>query len=174
MIFFVATIGNYDYAINWIFHQDGVLEVDCALTGIMQAKGVEMMRVAGESEPDQDADHLIAEHLMAPHHQHFFSFRLDLDIDGVNNSVAEINTRAAAAGPDNPNLTGMVTEETVFHSERGAERRINTESARAWRVMNPALQNSLGLQPELHPCSWRQCRPLHRARITSATTRPLR
>jgi hypothetical protein len=24
---FVATIGNYDYAISWIFHQDGVLEV---------------------------------------------------------------------------------------------------------------------------------------------------
>ncbi|HKE39035.1 MAG TPA: primary-amine oxidase [Casimicrobiaceae bacterium] len=147
VVFFVATIGNYDYAINWIFHQDGVLEVDCALTGIMQAKGVDMTTVAGESKPDQHADHLIAEHLVAPHHQHFFSFRLDLDIDGVNNSVAEINTRAAAAGPDNPSLNGMVTEETVFHSERGAQRRINTESARAWRVMNPALQNSLGQHP---------------------------
>ena len=28
VIFFIATIGNYDYAINWIFHQDGVLELD--------------------------------------------------------------------------------------------------------------------------------------------------
>ena len=40
VIFFIATIGNYDYAINWIFHQDGVLEVDAALTGIMLPKGV--------------------------------------------------------------------------------------------------------------------------------------
>ena len=40
VIFFIATIGNYDYAINWIFHQDGVLELDAALTGIMLPKGV--------------------------------------------------------------------------------------------------------------------------------------
>ena len=36
---FIATIGNYDYALNWIFHQDGVLEVDAALSGIMLPKG---------------------------------------------------------------------------------------------------------------------------------------
>lgn len=145
VIFFVATIGNYDYAINWIFHQDGVLEVDCALTGIMQAKGVAM--TAGEPGQLQHAEPLIAEHLTAPHHQHFFSFRLDLDIDGVNNTVTEMNTRAAAPGPDNPNLNGMVVEETVLSSERDAQRRINSESARAWRVMNPALKNSLGQHP---------------------------
>jgi primary-amine oxidase len=147
VIFFVATVGNYDYAVNWIFHQDGVLELDCALTGIMQAKGVPTTAQAGESEPDQHADHRIAEHLSAPHHQHFFSFRLDFDIDGVNNTVAEMNTHAAEPGPNNANLNGMVTKETVFRSERQAQRRIDTESARAWRVMNPALKNSLGQHP---------------------------
>src|SRR6185312_629368 len=40
VISFIATIGNYDYAINWVFHQDGVLEVDAALSGIMLPKGV--------------------------------------------------------------------------------------------------------------------------------------
>ena len=47
VIFFIATIGNYDYAINWIFHQDGVLEVDAALTGIMLPKGVTGTTAAG-------------------------------------------------------------------------------------------------------------------------------
>ena len=41
VIFFIATIGNYDYAVHWIFHQDGVLEADAALTGIMLPKGVQ-------------------------------------------------------------------------------------------------------------------------------------
>ena len=38
VIFFIATIGNYDYSVNWIFHQDGVLETDAALSGIMLPK----------------------------------------------------------------------------------------------------------------------------------------
>jgi len=146
VIFFVATVGNYDYAISWIFHQDGVLEVDCALTGIMQAKGV-AARSADEPEPHGHDGHLVAANLVAPHHQHFFSFRLDLDIDGVENTVTELNTRAAAPGPDNPNFNGMVVEETVLRSEANAQRRVNAESARAWRVMNPALKNSLGQHP---------------------------
>jgi len=146
VLFFIATIGNYDYAISWIFHQDGMLEVDCALTGIMQAKGV-ALRTEDDSEQHPHSSHLIAENLVAPHHQHFFSFRLDLDIDGVNNTVTELNTRAAAPGPNNPYLNGMVTEETVLRSEGNAQRRVSTESARTWRIMNPALKNSLGQHP---------------------------
>jgi len=143
VVFFVATIGNYDYAISWIFHQDGMLEVDCALTGIMQAKGV-ALQTEDDAKQHLHSGHLVAENLVAPHHQHFFSFRLDLDIDGVNNTVTELNTRAAAPGADNPYLNGMVTEETVLRSEVKAQRRVSTESARSWRVMNPALKNSLG------------------------------
>ena len=50
VIFFIATIGNYDYAVNWIFHQDGVLEADSALSGIMLPKGVSQMK-ANEHGP---------------------------------------------------------------------------------------------------------------------------
>ena len=146
VLFFVATVGNYDYAISWIFHQDGALEVDCALTGIMQAKGVPW-RTEDDSGQHVHSGHLVAENLVAPHHQHFFSFRLDLDIDGVSNTVTELNTRAAAPGPDNPYLNGMLVEETILRSEGGALRRVNAESARAWRVMNPALKNALGQHP---------------------------
>jgi len=146
VLFFVATIGNYDYAINWIFHQDGMLEVDCALTGIMQVKGV-AARSEDESAQHLHSGHLVAENLVAPHHQHFFSFRLDLDVDGVNNTVSELNTRAAARGPDNPYLNGMVTEESVLRSEASAQRHVSTESARTWRIMNPSMKNELGQHP---------------------------
>ena len=47
VIFFIATIGNYDYSINWIFHQDGVLELDSELSGIMLPKGVRETKAAG-------------------------------------------------------------------------------------------------------------------------------
>src|SRR5205807_245084 len=58
VICFVAAIGNYDYVISWIFHQDGSLELDAGLSGILLAKGVEEKVVAMESQHDS-AGHLV-------------------------------------------------------------------------------------------------------------------
>jgi primary-amine oxidase len=145
VIFFVATIGNYDYAVNYIFKQDGTLEVDLALTGIMLAKGVKEKRAdENHSAHGDNSGHLVAEHIVAPHHQHFFSFRLDFDVDGVNNSVTELNTSAMPAGANNPYLNGFVMRETVLKTEREAQRSMDMQAARVWSVMNPSAKNSLG------------------------------
>lgn len=45
---------------------------------------------------------LIAPQLNAPIHQHFFNVRLDLSVDGENNSVYEVNTEAEPLGAENP------------------------------------------------------------------------
>ena len=140
---FIATIGNYDYALNWIFHQDGVLEVDAALSGIMLPKGVRETKV-GDHNGHFPSGHLVAANVLAPHHQHFFNFRLDFDVDGTNNSVHEMNTRAQAPGRVNPNLNGMIMEETLLGTERAAQRAINMQTARTWLVVNPAAHNTLG------------------------------
>lgn len=143
VVFFIATIGNYDYAINWIFHQDGVLEADAALTGIMLPKGVQEEKANGHGG-NFKSGHLVASRVVAPHHQHFFNFRLDFDVDGPNNSVHEMNTRALPAGRANPSLNGMVMEETLLRTEREARRQMSMQSARTWLVVNPSAHNSLG------------------------------
>jgi len=139
VVFFIATIGNYDYAINWIFHQDGTLEVDGALTGIMLPKGV-----AAAKSGTQGAGHLVSPNVVAPHHQHFFNFRLDFDVDGRLNSVNEMNTMATPVGPTNPFLNGMVMKETTLATEAVAERNINMPTARTWAIVNPSTHNALG------------------------------
>jgi len=143
VIFFIATIGNYDYAINWIFHQDGVLELDAALTGIMLPKGVRDSSANGHAA-GSTSGHLVAPNVVAPHHQHFFNFRLDFDVDGPANSVTEMNTRAMPPGPGNPSLNGMIMEETTLSTEAAAQRRMNMASARTWTVVNRSAQNALG------------------------------
>ena len=45
---------------------------------------------------------MIAPGLAAPHHQHLFSARLDLDVDGPMNAVYEVEAEPVPAGPDNP------------------------------------------------------------------------
>jgi primary-amine oxidase len=132
-----ATVGNYDYGFNWIFHQDGTLEMDVNLTGIMQTKGV-------EKNGDPHA-HLVMNDVSAVHHQHFFNFRLDMDVDGAHgNSVAEMNTEAAPAGPGNEFRNAFMVKEQVLRTESEAQRLCNPSSNRYWKVFNPHVNNALG------------------------------
>jgi primary-amine oxidase len=145
VIFFIATIGNYDYALNWVFHQDGTIEADAALSGIMLPKGVKDAKAAHGAIPP--TGHLVSANIVAPHHQHFFNFRLDFDVDGSNNSVHEMNTAAMPAGATNPAQNGMVMRETRLESELLARRQMNMQSARHWLVLNPTVENALGQHP---------------------------
>ena len=141
VVFFIVTIGNYDYVLNWIFHQDGTLEVDAALTGILLPKGVKETKMIGGARTFPHG-HLVAPQIVAPHHQHFFNFRLDFDVDGANNSVYEMNTHAMSAPAAN-SLRGM-TMETGLETERPAKRSVSMALARNWRVANPTVRSALG------------------------------
>ncbi len=144
VIFFIATIGNYDYAINYVFKQDGSMEVDLALSGIMLPKGTWEKSIDQDHKMSEMAGHLVDPNVIAPHHQHFFNFRLDFDVDGVNNTVTEMNTSAMDPGPKNPYGNGFLMQETKFNTEAEAGRSMDLEAARVWSVMNPSKKNSLG------------------------------
>jgi primary-amine oxidase len=135
---FVSTVGNYDYGFDWIFHQDGSLEVRVALTGVMAAKAI----AAGEHDP---YSHMVGPNLAAPHHQHFFTFRLDLDVDGPTpNRVVEMNTVPVPTGPGNPYGGAFQMVETPLRTESEAQRNLDLSTGRKWIVTNPAARNALG------------------------------
>ncbi len=135
---FVAQVGNYDYGFDWIFRQDGTIEVRVELTGIMAVKAV----------PDSQAgpySHLVDHNVAAPHHQHFFTYRLDMDVDGAAaNRVVELNSVAEPAGKSNPYANAFVMRETPLRTEKEAERNLNLATSRRWVVMNASAKNPLG------------------------------
>jgi primary-amine oxidase len=128
--------GNYDYGFNWIFHQDGTLEMQVELTGIMSVKGV-----AGEGHDPYG--HRVAQNLDAVHHQHFFCFRLDTDVDGQTNRVVEMNSAPVPAGSRNPYGGGFTMEETPLTTERQAQRRLDLAASRRW-IVQSTVRNALG------------------------------
>ena len=134
---YVATVGNYDYAFDWIFHQDGTLAMQVGLTGIMAVKGV----ATGQEDV---YSHMVAPNIAAPHHQHFFTFRLDMDVDGLPNRVVELNNVAAASGPKNPYGGAFFMRETPLRSEHDAERKLSLASSRRWIVQSASAKNDLG------------------------------
>ena len=140
---FVTTVGNYEYGFHWIFHQDGVLEQQVELNGILQtmalSDSIATPAHAGESHATR-----VAPYLAAAYHQHFFNFRLDFDVDGQANSVVEVNTHAEPRGADNPYGNAFTTSETLLPRERDAQRKVNMETARVWKIINPTVTNALG------------------------------
>jgi primary-amine oxidase len=134
---FVSTVGNYDYGFEWIFHQDGAIDVRVLLTGIMAAKSV----ANGAHDP---YSHLVGKNVAAPHHQHFFTFRLDMDVDGTANRVMEMNSSAVPVGKENPFGGAFQMHETPFNTEREAQRSLNLASGRKWIVESTARRNGLG------------------------------
>src|SRR5262249_33908534 len=86
----------------------------------------------------------VAPRLNAPFHQHIFAARLDLAIDGADNSVYEVNMVSDPKGPANPHGNAYRAEATLLAREKEAQRKVNTASSRFWRIVNHARKNRMG------------------------------
>jgi primary-amine oxidase len=138
-----TTIDNYDYQFNWIFNQDGAIEGEVVLSGVMNVNGTSRLRDTAHAEGHELFGHLVAPRINAPNHQHFFSYRLDLDVDGAANTVYTMETRAAPAAR-NPKGEIFAMTERPLSVEREAVADVSFASARSWRVVNTHETNALG------------------------------
>ena len=134
---FIATVGNYEYGFYWYLYQDGTIQCEVKLTGIMNTTTL--------APGEQSAYGVeIAPRLNAGNHQHIFAARLVAGVDGPANSVYEVNTVGMPTGPGNPHGNAFHSEETLLSTELQARRRVNAESARFWRIKNSQRKNKLG------------------------------
>jgi len=132
-----ATIGNYVYGFFWYFYQDGTIGVEVKATGIPLVSG----RPVGEPSI---YGALVAPGIDAHVHQHVFSFRFDMTVDGERNSVSEVNFGAAPLGTDNRHGNAITIAETKLSTESDARRVIDLRASRYWRITNPNVLNALG------------------------------
>ncbi|CAA9581035.1 MAG: Monoamine oxidase [uncultured Thermomicrobiales bacterium] len=133
-----STIGNYDYGIFWYLYQDGGIQCEVKLTGILSTGAV------APGETPRHGQLLNADGLYAPIHQHFFNFRLDLDVDGSSNTVWEEHAEAEPAGPGNPLGSAFRTVRTPLRRESEAQQLVDPLRGRVWRVVNPGRLNAVG------------------------------
>lgn len=137
VVSFIATVGNYEYGFFWYFYQDGTIQYEVKLTGIVNTAAA----MPGEV-PKYGS--LIAPQLNAPIHQHFFNVRLDMCVDGEHNSVYEVNTQAEPIGTNNPYGNAFYAESTLLKTELEAQRIIDPFAGRYWKIVNSAVNNALG------------------------------
>ena len=146
VVTFMTTVGNYDYGINYILHQDGAIEVESQLTGILLAQGTAL-----ETNPcSQECTQLVEKNVIAPPHQHFFAFRLDLDIDGVANDAYETTVEQEPVGGDNPDGNVFKAVNRLIATEADTVGSMDLALQRKWKVASHETKNALG-----HPTGYK-------------------
>jgi primary-amine oxidase len=133
----ISTVENYEYGFYWYFYQDGNIQFEIKLTGILSLGAVHK-----DEFPIHGA--MIAPLLYAPNHQHFFNVRLDFGIDGVRNTVQQLDVVADPASDSNPFENAFHLQATDLQTERQAMANLNLETARTWKIVNPSVRNAVG------------------------------
>ncbi|MFT4230995.1 MAG: primary-amine oxidase [Microbacterium sp.] len=143
VVSYFSTIGNYDYGFYWYFYLDGSIQVEAKATGIV---------FVGAGIPGADSPHTteIAPGVFAPVHQHLFSARLDVAIDGEDNRLFEVDAARIPMGPLNPFGNAFTWSSRPLRTEREAQREADTSVARVWEVQSASKTNRLGKPTAYH------------------------
>ena len=141
----VAVIGNYDYFQDYVFQQDGRLRIRLISTGIDATKGVFAASLQDSGALDETAyGTLIAPHRLGVNHDHFFSYRVDMDVDGVENNFLRQKLVAEAQPTDAPRqgVWRVATEQVM--TEQSAQTVMRVEKPALLTFASSNATNQMG------------------------------
>jgi primary-amine oxidase len=140
-----AVIGNYDYIMDWRFDPDGTIEVAVGATGIIETKATAQKKASDHSHGDAAAEtgQYVAESTVGVNHDHFFSYRLDLDVDGPANSFMLHRMVPKRIENDPMRKSIWVSQPFLAQREKDAILDIKLEQPSMWMFMNPAVKGPL-------------------------------
>ncbi|KAH9895668.1 copper amine oxidase [Cubamyces lactineus] len=131
----ICTLANYEYIFNYMFYQDGNIELEVRLTGILQ------VYVQGQDEPNSPFGTTLAPGINAHYHQHIFSVRVDPMVDGLQNSVVETDIlplpNAPLGSPANHSGNAFITRSTPIARAADGARDYDYATDRRWSIVNP-------------------------------------
>jgi len=133
----VPSVAHYDYVIDWVLNPAGEIAIEIGATGIDAVKGV-----PGDGAHANGS--LVAPGLIAIEHDHFFSVRLDLDIDGLINRFVREEIVTERLPGENPRRSLWRLQRSPLVAEGALTARPNHE---VWRVENPGVAAPLGGHP---------------------------
>jgi primary-amine oxidase len=139
-----AALGNYDYLFDWTFNDAAEIEVRVGATGIDALKGVASRRMSdATAAADTRYGTLVAPNLVAVHHDHYFNFRLDLDVDGPGNSFNQDVYRPIQLPNDSERRSIYVIEPRIAATESDAQLDIHGGPFKM-RIVNESRTNAVG------------------------------
>lgn len=135
----IATVGNYEYIVNFVFDQVGAITVQVRATGILSTMPIDQ----GVQVPWGTN---IGPGVMAAYHQHLLSFRFDTRLDGDKNTVCYDDYVPMDEDPVlNPYNVGYVSKRTIIEKPGYIEQSPFTN--RTYKVINENVINKVTGKP---------------------------
>ncbi len=144
-----SEVGNYDYLIDYRFKQNGDIYIKVGASGLDATKGVAATSADSPTyKEDTKYGSLIAPNLVAPNHDHYFNFRLDMDIDRPENMamIARI-VPLQASSETNPRGPMWRVQNDMVHSEMQGRMQITAFKPQHLMMMNMKDKGPLGIHP---------------------------
>jgi primary-amine oxidase len=129
----IITVGNYEYILAFMFNQAGDVIYEVRATGILSTQPID----EGVKVPWATVVH---PGVMAAHHQHIFSLRIDPALDGPDNRLVYDEALALPRDPVlNPHGMGYVIKESVVEQSSGLD--IDFEANGRFKIQNNKVFN---------------------------------
>lgn len=134
----IITVANYEYILAFMFNQAGEMTYEVRATGILSTQPID----EGLEVPWGTVVH---PGVLATHHQHIFSLRVDPMIDGHANRLVYDEAHPMPRSDFNPHGTGYYTTETVVDKSGGYD--IDYAANRVFKIQNAGVRNPVNGKP---------------------------
>jgi primary-amine oxidase len=140
----IWTAANYEYIFQWVFHQDGTIQFEVKLTGILSTYVM---------DPDEDTEGWgvqVHTGVNAHNHEHLFCMRIDANIDGPENTIFMVDAMpsdAPVGSPENYYGNAFYPKRTKLATEGDAMTDYNGATSRTWDIANPNKLNAYSGKP---------------------------
>jgi len=144
-------VGNYDYMVDYVFSKAGDLDIRAGAAGIDAVKAVAAQSLADLSaEEDTAHGNMIGNGLVGINHDHFFSFRVDLDVDGIENRAVYDNVVTEQLSKGDTRRSIWRVEEELIPEEGVLQKQMGSGYL---RIVSNTKTNKLGYQTgyQLYP-----------------------
>lgn len=139
----ISTVGNYDYIFDWIFHENGTIGIDAGATGIEAVKGVTAKTMHDPSAKEETKYGTLIDHnIVGTTHQHIYNFRLDMDVDGTNNSLVAMDPEVKPNTAGGPRTSSLQINQYNIDTEQQAAQKFDPGTIRL--LSNTSKENRMG------------------------------
>jgi len=128
----IITVANYGYIMAFMFNQAGEVTYEVRATGIVSTQPI-------DNGVDVPWGTVVHPGVLATHHQHIFSLRVDPAIDGHANRLVYEEVHPMPRSDFNPHGVGYTVEEKVVRKSSGLDTDYNTN--RVFKIQNQSSRN---------------------------------
>lgn len=138
----IITVSNYEYILAFMFNQMGEVTYEVRATGVLSTQPIDH-ELCGENGEGVPWGTVVHPGVLATHHQHIFSLRVDPNIGDFRQGNSLVYSEAHPMPIDdfNPHGTGYIVKETPVTHSSGHD--LSPDANRVFKIVNPSQRNKI-------------------------------